>query len=484
MSSRRSSRSLAANPLLIGAVTTLVTIVAVFLAYNANNGLPFTPTYDLTVRLPDAASLVVGNDVRIGGTRVGLISKLTPIQNPAGGATSGPCGQNGVCAAVSIKLQKSAGPLPIDTTVIVRARSTLGEKYLQLTPGRSPIKVPSGGTLSIANARPAPVEIDQVLNMFDAPTRAAQQVNLTTFGNALAGRGGNLNNTIGNLRPLVTNLVPVMGLLSAPSTRLANLFPALERAASQVVPVAQQQAQLFVDMDTTFAALASVARPFLQQSIVGSPPALQQAITSLPVIRPFLAQSADFLNVLAPSAVALRAAAPALAGALSAGAANLGPAVELNRRLSTTLKSVADFATDPGVQNGITHLTTTAQSAIPIVSDLKGAQLNCNYVTLFFRNIASLLSEGDSVGAWSRFMVIIPPTGPNNEGVPSSAPANGPGLDNHLHVTPYPYAAAPGQPKECVAGNQVYQAGKTVIGNPPVSSATAHDQTTRTGVGG
>ena len=31
--------------MLIGAATTLVVIVAVFLAYNANNGLPFVPTY-------------------------------------------------------------------------------------------------------------------------------------------------------------------------------------------------------------------------------------------------------------------------------------------------------------------------------------------------------------------------------------------------------------------------------------------------------
>ena len=38
--------SAAANPVLIGAVTVLVTTVAVFLAYNANQGLPFVPTTD------------------------------------------------------------------------------------------------------------------------------------------------------------------------------------------------------------------------------------------------------------------------------------------------------------------------------------------------------------------------------------------------------------------------------------------------------
>ena len=64
---RRRSASIAANPVLIGAATTLVVLVAVFLAYNANNGLPFVPTYQLKADVPSAANLVKGNDVRIGG---------------------------------------------------------------------------------------------------------------------------------------------------------------------------------------------------------------------------------------------------------------------------------------------------------------------------------------------------------------------------------------------------------------------------------
>ena len=51
----RRSTSVAANPVLIGAATVLVVIVAVFLAYNANNGLPFVPTYQLWMQVPDAA---------------------------------------------------------------------------------------------------------------------------------------------------------------------------------------------------------------------------------------------------------------------------------------------------------------------------------------------------------------------------------------------------------------------------------------------
>ena len=44
---RNRNGGFAVSPVLVGAVTVLVIIVAVFLAYNANNGLPFVSTYDL-----------------------------------------------------------------------------------------------------------------------------------------------------------------------------------------------------------------------------------------------------------------------------------------------------------------------------------------------------------------------------------------------------------------------------------------------------
>ena len=69
MSPRRGQAALTASPVLVGAVTILVTIVAVFLSYNANSGLPFVPTYDLKANLPNAAQLVKGFEVRIGGAR-------------------------------------------------------------------------------------------------------------------------------------------------------------------------------------------------------------------------------------------------------------------------------------------------------------------------------------------------------------------------------------------------------------------------------
>jgi virulence factor Mce-like protein len=469
---RRGSASIAANPVLIGAATTLVVIVAVFLAYNANNGLPFVPSYSLKAEVPSAANLVKGNEVRLGGTRVGVVDKITAVRHRNGSVT----------AELGLKLETTVKPLPVDSTVIVRPRSALGLKYVELTKGTSNKGFPDGGTIPLRQATPKPVEIDQVLNMFNDRTRAASRVNLREFGNAFAGRGQDLNQAIQALNPLLTDLVPVMRNLSNPQTKLPQLFRALEQTASQVAPVAEQQASLFDNLDTTFTAFSNVARPYIQQAIVNGPAALDEATRAFPQQRPFLHNSALFFHELRPGVRALRTAAPDLADAFEIGARTLRRTPAMNRELKPTFAALERFAEDPLVRLGVNDLTNTARLLNPTLAFVTPAQTICNYASIWFRNVGSLLSEGDKNGTGQRFIVVASPQGPNNEGGPSSAPASGgvPGSqDNYLHTNPYPNTAAPGQPHECEAANETYDIGKTTIGNDPGDNGTTHDVTTR-----
>ena len=43
MRTRPRTGNITASPVLIGAMTVLIALVAVFIAYNANSGLPFVP---------------------------------------------------------------------------------------------------------------------------------------------------------------------------------------------------------------------------------------------------------------------------------------------------------------------------------------------------------------------------------------------------------------------------------------------------------
>jgi hypothetical protein len=256
-----------------------------------------------------------------------------------------------------------------------------------------------------------------------------------------------------------------MANLSDPDTQLARLIVALNDTTGIIAPAAETQASLFGNLNTTMDALRIVSRPYIQDSITKGKPALDAGIAGMPVQRPFLANTEGLMRELRPGVAALKTAAPALSDALGAGIDVLPKTPPLNQRLESLLLEVQRFSNDPLVPRGIKSTDELVKTLAPVLDYLAPAQTVCNYVTLWFRNIASLLSEGDRNGTWQRFIIVTTPQGPNNEGGPSSGPANGPLEANHLHTNPYPNTASPGQPRECEAGNEPYLSGQNVVGN-------------------
>jgi virulence factor Mce-like protein len=452
---------------MVGAITTLIVILAVFLAYNANNGLPFVPSYRISVQVPNAATLVPGNDVRVAGVRVGFVEDVVPVQHSNGRVT----------ARADLKLDKSVDPIPKGSSVVVRAQSALGLKYLQIDRSNNTNGYPEGSTLPLSAAHPRPVEFDQVLSTFNGRTRSAIRQNLVQFGAVLAGRGPQINAALGQLRPLLRRLEPVARNLASSKTGLARFFREAGHAAAEVAPVAETQAHMFVSLDTTFGALASVARPFIQDTISQTPPTFDTLIRTSPRISTFLRHNAALFADLRPGVHALNRTSPEIASALETGARVLPGAPSLNAQLAPTAKSLERFATSPDVQGGISRTSQTLRFLTPTLRFIGPAQSVCNYATLLARNAASLFSIGDGIGTGQRFLVMSSPGGPNNEASPASGPADKSGNEtnpagvadaNFLHSNPYPNTASPGQhPRECEAGNEQYLNKQVVIGNVP-----------------
>jgi virulence factor Mce-like protein len=456
MRNRSGLSGVASSPIIVGAVTVLVVIVAVFLAYNANNGLPFVSTYNLKARVPNADALVKGNEVRIGGVRVGVVKSVVPVHL-----------ENGqIAAELSLSLDKNTEELPVDSTITVRPKSALGLKFLQVTPGNSTKGFKAGETIPVSSAKPEPVDIDQFFDMFDKRTRQAIRQNLAGFGNALAGRGPQLNEAIGALKETVVHAEPLLHTIVEPSTNFAGFWRSLEAFSATVAPVAEQNASLFVALDRTFGAFARVSRPFIQETIEKSPPTLDAANADLPVLRPFLRDTGRFFTALQPGVKALAETSPVIAESLHAGIPVLNASPVLNAQLQPTAEALVDFQEAPGVFNGLELLTDTNRLLKPSLTYIVPSQTVCNYWTLTFENLASSTSGGNGVGHWLNFISFAPPTGTNAESGPSSAPANE-GVESHLHYNPYPQTAAPGQGKVCEAGNEKYVKGQTIIGHSP-----------------
>ncbi|HET9198905.1 MAG TPA: MlaD family protein [Solirubrobacterales bacterium] len=458
MRNRSGISGVASSPILVGAVTVLVVIVAVFLAYNANNGLPFVSTYNLKARVPNADALVKGNEVRIGGVRVGVVKEVVPVQLEDGE----------VAAELSLSLDKNAEPLPVDSTITVRPKSALGLKFLQVTPGDSDEGFEAGETIPVTAAKPEPVDIDQFFDMFDKPTRDAIRQNLAGFGNSLAGRAPQLNEAIGALRRIVVNGQPIIRKIVEPSTNFAGFWRSLAALSATVAPVAETQAQMFVALDRTFAAFARVSRPYIQETIEKSPPTVDEVNADLPAIRPFLEDSARFFTALRPGAKALAKTSPVIAESLHAGIPVLNASPVLFNQLQPTAQALVDFQEAPGVFNGLELLTDTNNLLKPALSYITPSQTVCNYWTLTFQNLSSASSEGNENGHWLQLISYGPPEGPNSLSTFAGAPANETGsAKNFLHFNPNPQTAAPGQDNVCEAGNEKLVKGESVIGHAP-----------------
>src|SRR3712207_5705426 len=159
-------------------------------------------TRQFKAQTESAAGLVKGNEVREGGFRIGVIDQIRAVTLPDGRTVS----------EMRMKLDRKVGEVPVDTSLTIRPRSALGLKYVEFRRGDSARKFRDGDLIPL-NQSTVPVQIDDVNKLFDERTRRASQVNLTEFGNAFTGRGGDPKRTIEALPRPVGSLAPVMGTL-------------------------------------------------------------------------------------------------------------------------------------------------------------------------------------------------------------------------------------------------------------------------------
>jgi virulence factor Mce-like protein len=439
---------LASNPILVGAVTVLVTTVAVFLAYNANNGLPFVPTETVKVRVANGANLIKGNEVRSGGTRIGVVSDMRPVRLDDGSTG----------AEVTMELDKAHGAVPKDSTVRIRPRSALGVKYVELTRGKSRETFRNGDAMPVTQASYS-TELDQVYKMFDAKTRTAAQENLRGFGDSFAGRGQDLSRTLEQLPPLLTSLQPVMETLGEPRTDLRGFVRELGDAARIVAPVSKQNAALFTSMADTFEALGRDPQA-LKDLIAKSPSTMDTAIASFRVQRPFLDDLTAFSRDFSGATHELRGALPPLNGAIRVGTPVQRRTPQLNDEVRKTLNTVRDVAEEPGTNAALRGLTATVTSLNPQMRFYGPYVTVCNSWNYFWTYIAEHFSEPDTTGSAQRALVNFASPQDNSLGaMGASEPANGKnaaGTPQYAQDQPYGAAIGPDGRADCEAGQRGY----------------------------
>ena len=208
-------------------MTVLIAIVAVFISYSANQGLPFVPTYRLKAELPERAR---SSWRATTCARAGSASAASTTSPRCAAQVNGQRARRSPCSTSSSTRRSSR--CRWTRAVGVRSRSALGLKYVELLPGRSERTFEDGATIPLRNATPPAPELEDVLSTFQpAHPRRTRRRRCSGFGDGLAGRGPDINETIAAAAAVPGPPRPrSCATCRARSSELRNLFPALGRA--------------------------------------------------------------------------------------------------------------------------------------------------------------------------------------------------------------------------------------------------------------
>ena len=335
---RRGATAIASNPVLVGVATTLVIVVAVFLAYNANAGLPLGA--DLQAHRRGAARKQPREGQR-GADR-------WPARGRRGQDHSG-CGQERDCDGAARPQardedQRASARLDDHHPAALRPRPQVRGGARRDLLDRASTRAPR------SRSRTPPPSPSTSTSSSTCSTSARAWANSRTCAasaDAFAGRGTDLNQALQTFVPLVANAVPVLTNIAAPETNFRRFFASQARAAIIVAPVAVQQGELWANLDLTLAAFADVARPFLQDTISKGPSGLETAIDTFPKLRPFFKATGEFFATLQPGARALNSSAPTLARGFELGVKGLKGSPGFNRRLTTFLEDFQRLRSGP-----------------------------------------------------------------------------------------------------------------------------------------
>ena len=313
--------------------------------------IPFSPQgYRINALFKETGLLVPNADVRISGVNVG---KVTAVQ------------ARGVNSYVTMDLEQAYAPIPIDTRAVLRQKTLLGEAYIELSTGTgSGPKFHDGGTIPVTQIQPTQA-LDQVLGSFDRPTQRDLQALLSGTAVALAGRGQNINNAIGNLDPAVTQLSALVGALNE---QQSNIRGVINNGAIVLTTLGDRSA----DLQSLITAGNQVFGATAAEN--ASLTATVNALVPFDVqLRTTLGSLNTTLGIASPTLAVLRPVAPLLPPALSAVIALSGPATALLSEApglfnaaNAALPAITRFS--EAFKPAVDVLLPAAQQLVPIIT--------------------------------------------------------------------------------------------------------------------
>lgn len=275
--------------------------------------------YTVKFVVASAAQLVEGSPVWVDGVPVGAVERLSV--------------QDGK-AIIEASISGESVPMREGTTAWIQWYSAVGERVLSLQPGPAGnATIPDGGMYAPAMTKQ--IEVDQIFDQLDEPTRLKLNSLLTGLNGTVVDRADQLRATLTSAGPAVGALGAVLEGVGRDGDAIRDLITQFNRvttvAAERRANVAGSVANL-----TEFSSVLAEQEANVADSIKELPPTLRSARDTLDLVPKAVDATVPLLEDLEPATDRLRSVSDNLDGLLT----DLRPLIA---DLKPTLYDLADL---------------------------------------------------------------------------------------------------------------------------------------------
>jgi phospholipid/cholesterol/gamma-HCH transport system substrate-binding protein len=301
----------------------LVAVVVILLSSGSS--------YKVRAIFSNASQIVSGDLVQVAGNPVGTVSDISLT----------PSGQAQVTMTIN---NKTYQPLRQGTQAAVRETSLSGiaNRYIDLRLGSAGKNgIANNGVIGTQNTT-TEVDLDQLFNTLDGPTRKGLQDVIQGSASEYVGRGKQIQRAIAYLNPAVASSSMLFRELNRDTGNFTNFIVKTGGLVTSLASRSGDLSGLVAHLSTTTQALAS-QRVALGQSLQKLPPFMRLANTTFVNLR-------NALDDLTPLVNASKPVAPKLQKLLE----QLKPLAEQS---VPTVRDLADIISRPGSNNDLIELT-------------------------------------------------------------------------------------------------------------------------------
>jgi phospholipid/cholesterol/gamma-HCH transport system substrate-binding protein len=348
----------------VGALVIAAILVAMLL-FGGEEG------YKYDLRFETGGQLVPGNQVLVGGQPIGIVDEITLTDDAQ--------------AEVAITVDD---PLHEGTTAIVRSTSLSGiaNRYISVAPGpNSNPELPSGGLIT-AEDTTTPVDLDQLFNTLDEPTRQALQDVIKGQATIYTGNTEAARETYKYFAPGLQATQRLLAELTGDQAALSRFLVDGSTALGAIADRRDDLAALTTNANQALGAIAE-RNEELDRALVALPPTLRQGNTTFVNLR-------AALDDLDPLIADLGDVAPDLPPFLRKTAATADEGVPVFRDLTEAIAT-------PGQSNDLTDSLRAlpgaqhkaSKSVEPTITALNAAQPDIALTRAYAPDLLRLLGS-------------------------------------------------------------------------------------------